>query len=115
MQVNYDCDLAAANIFERLVDVLSKIAQGRQAFDLGASPYQLKGVRLKGLNCLVSILKCMVEWSKDIYTNPHAPKVVDSEQMASLSLAVKDATEAAALDSSDVEDSMVIEAASRYT
>ena len=35
--VNYDCDLNAANIFERLVAVLSKIAQGRQAFELGKS------------------------------------------------------------------------------
>ena len=101
--VNYDCDLSAANIFERLVDVLSKIAQGRQAFELGASPNQIKGIRLKGMYCLVSILKCMVEWSKDIYQNPHAPK---AEQMASLSIAIKDATEAA-LDSSDMEDSMV--------
>lgn len=42
--VNYDCDLSAANLFERLVNDLSKIAQGRQALELGASPNQ---VRLK--------------------------------------------------------------------
>ena len=47
--VNYDCDLNAANIFERLVAVMSKIAQGRQAFELGAaSPNQLIGSRIKG-------------------------------------------------------------------
>ena len=28
-------------------------------------------MRMKGLHCLVSILKCMVEWSKDLYTNPN--------------------------------------------
>ena len=53
--VNYDCDLNAANIFERMVAVLSKIAQGRQAFELGsASPNQLKGSRVKGemINCI---------------------------------------------------------------
>lgn len=33
--LNYDCDLALANIFERLVNDLSKIAQGRQALALG--------------------------------------------------------------------------------
>ena len=33
--VNYDCDLGLANIFERLVSDLSKIAQGRQAIELG--------------------------------------------------------------------------------
>ena len=87
------------------MDVLSKIAQGRHAFELGASPNQLKGIRIKGLYCLVSILKCMVEWSKDIYQNPHAPKV-DSEKIAGLSITIKDATEAA-LDSSDMEDSIV--------
>ena len=33
--VNYDCDLSLANIFERLVSDLSKIAQGRHAVELG--------------------------------------------------------------------------------
>lgn len=69
--VNYDCDLSAANIFERLVNDLSKIAQGRQALELGATPLQEKSMRIKGLECLVSILKCMVEWSKDLYVNPN--------------------------------------------
>ncbi|XP_065352555.1 brefeldin A-inhibited guanine nucleotide-exchange protein 1 [Cloeon dipterum] len=68
--VNYDCDLAAANIFERLVNDLSKIAQGRQALELGAAPNQEKSMRIRGLECLVSILKCMVEWSRDLYVNP---------------------------------------------
>ncbi|XP_032451671.1 brefeldin A-inhibited guanine nucleotide-exchange protein 1 isoform X2 [Nasonia vitripennis] len=70
--VNYDCDLAAANLFERLVNDLSKIAQGRQALELGASPNQEKSMRIRGLECLVSILKCMVEWSRDLYVNPSA-------------------------------------------
>ncbi|CAB1335935.1 unnamed protein product, partial [Coregonus sp. 'balchen'] len=47
--VNYDCDLNAANIFERLELSLRK----------------------KGLECLVSILKCMVEWSREMYVNPN--------------------------------------------
>lgn len=28
-------------------------------------------MRTKSLHCLVSILRCMVEWSKDLYVNPH--------------------------------------------
>lgn len=52
---------------------LSKIAQGRQALELGASPNQEKSMRIRGLECLVSILKCMVEWSKDLYVNPSTP------------------------------------------
>ncbi|KZC08824.1 Brefeldin A-inhibited guanine nucleotide-exchange protein 2 [Dufourea novaeangliae] len=71
--VNYDCDLSAANLFERLVNDLSKIAQGRQALELGAAPNQEKSMRIRGLECLVSILKCMVEWSRDLYVNPSVP------------------------------------------
>jgi brefeldin A-inhibited guanine nucleotide-exchange protein len=55
----------------RLVNDLSKIAQGRQALELGATPNQEKSMRIRGLECLVSILKCMVEWSKDLYVNPN--------------------------------------------
>ncbi|KAJ8010696.1 hypothetical protein DPEC_G00077800 [Dallia pectoralis] len=70
--VNYDCDLNAANIFERLVNDLSKIAQGRAGHELGTTPLQELTLRKKGLECLVSILKCMVEWSKDQYVNPNS-------------------------------------------
>lgn len=40
--VNYDCDLNAANIFERLVNDLSKIAQGRSGQELGMTPLQVR-------------------------------------------------------------------------
>lgn len=33
--------------------------------------FQELSLRKKGLECLVSILKCMVEWSKDLYVNPN--------------------------------------------
>ncbi|XP_068200225.1 brefeldin A-inhibited guanine nucleotide-exchange protein 1-like isoform X2 [Palaemon carinicauda] len=68
--VNYDCDLNAANVFERLVNDLSKIAQGGQPGEYGSTPIQERSMRIKGLECLVSTLKCMVEWSKDLYVNP---------------------------------------------
>uniref|UniRef100_S4RFY5 ARF guanine nucleotide exchange factor 1 n=1 Tax=Petromyzon marinus TaxID=7757 RepID=S4RFY5_PETMA len=85
--VNYDCDLNAANIFERLVNDLSKIAQGRSGQELGITPNQAHvavqsvqelSLRKKGLDCLVSILKCMVEWSKDQYINPNSQSNLDS-------------------------------------
>ncbi|XP_054153411.1 brefeldin A-inhibited guanine nucleotide-exchange protein 1-like [Oppia nitens] len=71
--VNYDCDLNSENIFRRLVNDLSKIAQGRgQMLDAGIiTATDERNMRIKGLECLVSILKCMVEWSKDIYINPN--------------------------------------------
>jgi brefeldin A-inhibited guanine nucleotide-exchange protein len=78
--VNYDCDLTLANIFERLINDLSKIAQGRQAMELGATPNQEKAMRIKGLECLVSILKCKVEWSKDLYVNPHSQSNLGESQ-----------------------------------
>jgi brefeldin A-inhibited guanine nucleotide-exchange protein len=68
--VNYDCDLSCANIFERLVNALCKIAQGRTALELGANPLQEKTMRIKGLQCLVGLLRGMVDWSKDQYVPP---------------------------------------------
>ena len=53
----------------------------------------------------------MVEWSKDIYKNPHAPKL-EPDQMASLNIIVKEATDTI-LDSSDIEDA-TIEGSTRY-
>ena len=50
--LNYDCDLSLQNIFERLIGVLSKIAQGRQAIVLRASAQQEKILRAKGTNSL---------------------------------------------------------------
>ncbi|XP_071270569.1 brefeldin A-inhibited guanine nucleotide-exchange protein 1-like isoform X6 [Salvelinus alpinus] len=78
--VNYDCDLNAANIFERLVNDLSKIAQGRAGHELGTTPIQELTLRKKGLECLVSILKCMVEWSKDQYVNPNSQTSLGQEK-----------------------------------
>ena len=71
--VNYDCDLSSDNIFRRLVIDLSKIAQGKgQLLDVGLMTLaQERSLRIKGLECLVSILKCMVEWSNDLYMNPN--------------------------------------------
>ncbi|XP_022693411.1 brefeldin A-inhibited guanine nucleotide-exchange protein 1-like isoform X2 [Varroa jacobsoni] len=53
--VNYDCDLMAANIFERLVMDLARLAQsGSEAAE--------RSMRVKSLECLVSLLRCIVEW-----------------------------------------------------
>ncbi|KAB0792741.1 hypothetical protein PPYR_14700 [Photinus pyralis] len=77
--VNYDCDLSAANLFERLVSDLFRTAQGRHSIELGASPNQERSMKLRGLECLVSILKCMVEWSKDLYVNPNLQSTVGEQ------------------------------------
>ncbi|EGV97658.1 Brefeldin A-inhibited guanine nucleotide-exchange protein 2 [Cricetulus griseus] len=38
-------------------------------------------LRKKGLECLVSILKCMVEWSKDLYVNPNHQATLGQERL----------------------------------
>lgn len=51
--VNYDCDLNAANIFERLVNDLSKIAQGRAGHELGTTPLQVDEPFRLHVQCVV--------------------------------------------------------------
>ncbi len=45
--LNYDCDLSLSNIYARLVNDLSRIGQGRQAVELGATPHEQKLIRAK--------------------------------------------------------------------
>lgn len=65
------CHFVFLCIPNRLVNDLSKIAQGGQPGEFGTTPLQEQSMRIKGLECLVSTLKCMVEWSKDLYVNPN--------------------------------------------
>ncbi|VDN58317.1 unnamed protein product [Dracunculus medinensis] len=71
--VNYDCDLTSANIFERIVNCLSKIAQRERS------------MRILGLRCLVECLQCMVDWFDDVYgeqiNHPESPTVHQYEQL----------------------------------
>ena len=56
--LNYDCDLSLQNIFEQLISILSKIAQGRQLVVLGATPQQEKMLRARGVCVCVCVLLC---------------------------------------------------------
>lgn len=63
--VNYDCDLEAANLFERMVTALSKIAQGTfNADPTSVTASQTTSVKGSSLQCLVSMLKSLVDWEK---------------------------------------------------
>ncbi|GAB2263622.1 hypothetical protein Droror1_Dr00025756 [Drosera rotundifolia] len=63
--VNYDCDLDAANLFERMVTTLSKIAQGTQTTDPNSvTASQNASVKGSSLQCLVSMLKSLVDWER---------------------------------------------------
>ena len=48
--VNHVCELNSANIFARLVNDLSRIARGRHAMELGATPMHEKKSDLKVSN-----------------------------------------------------------------
>ncbi|CAA2998750.1 brefeldin A-inhibited guanine nucleotide-exchange 5 [Olea europaea subsp. europaea] len=61
--VNYDCDLEAPNLFERMVTTLSKIAQGTQSVDpKSVTASQMGSIKGSSLQCLVSVLKSLVDW-----------------------------------------------------
>ena len=66
-----NCAGVQSDILSRLVNDLSKIARGGQPGEFGATPGQEQPMKTKGLECLVSILRCMVEWSKDLYVSPN--------------------------------------------
>uniref|UniRef100_A0A915PU37 SEC7 domain-containing protein n=1 Tax=Setaria digitata TaxID=48799 RepID=A0A915PU37_9BILA len=82
--VNYDCDLTATNIFERIIDGLFKVAQGGSISDYGSSAAVLqkqreRSMRILGLECLVECLQCMVDWFDDISSG--RPVFEDAESM----------------------------------
>lgn len=63
--VNYDCDLEGANLFERMVTALVRIAQGSLSHEPGAAalaPLEEQAIRYEALRCLVAILKSMAAW-----------------------------------------------------
>ncbi|WOK99061.1 brefeldin A-inhibited guanine nucleotide-exchange protein 5-like isoform X1 [Canna indica] len=63
--VNYDCDLQAPNLFERTVNALSRIAQGTVTTDPNSvTSTQVVSAKGSSLQCLVSVLKSLVDWEK---------------------------------------------------
>ncbi|KAD4982629.1 hypothetical protein R6Q59_002233 [Mikania micrantha] len=65
LYVNYDCDLDAPNSFERTVTTLSRIAQGTQSVDPNSvNATQIGLIKGSSLQCLVSVLKSLVDWEK---------------------------------------------------
>ncbi|KAF7260159.1 hypothetical protein EG68_02413 [Paragonimus skrjabini miyazakii] len=78
--LNYDCDMNMANLFERLTTSLAKIAQGRYAVaDPTSSAGQRQAIRTSGLECLVLILRCMVDWSHELYMSPESQSFLGTE------------------------------------
>lgn len=88
--LNYDCDMNARSVFERIVASLSRVAQGR-ALNLGGSKLagligahssgllldtkadvvalQERKMKVKGLKCIVEIANSLVEWADELKPN----------------------------------------------
>ncbi|KAK3023742.1 hypothetical protein RJ639_044407 [Escallonia herrerae] len=65
LYVNYDCDLEAPNLFERMVTALSKIAQGTQNADPNSiNTSQMGSIKGSSLQGLVSVLRSLGDWEK---------------------------------------------------
>ncbi|KAL0026445.1 hypothetical protein WJX79_010345 [Trebouxia sp. C0005] len=61
--VNYDCDLEGQNLFERMVLALVRLAQANVPQDATAQVIaEEQAMRLAALQCLVNILRSLVEW-----------------------------------------------------
>ncbi|VDN05986.1 unnamed protein product [Thelazia callipaeda] len=95
--VNYDCDLLATNIFERIIDGLFKVAQEGPSSDYGSSAAVLqkqreRSMRILGLKCLVECLQCMVDWFDDICSGRTLPEDVESIEMSTEAVAQQSPT-----------------------
>jgi len=63
--VNYDCALEAPNLFERMVNALSRMSQGMLNVDPNSAvASQTATIKSSSLQCLVSVLKSLVDWEK---------------------------------------------------
>ncbi|KAF7836855.1 brefeldin A-inhibited guanine nucleotide-exchange protein 5 [Senna tora] len=63
--VNYDCDLEAPNLFQRMVSALSKLAQGTQnAEPNSVAESQIGSIKGSSLQSLVNVLKSLIDWEK---------------------------------------------------
>ena len=85
LYINYDCDLDSTDVFVRMVNDISKTAQGSGVFSIssdgsgagaggtsagsssaGAStPQQEMSVQTLGLECLVMVLNSLSDWTKE--------------------------------------------------
>ncbi|KAL9673376.1 hypothetical protein QQ045_029632 [Rhodiola kirilowii] len=86
--VNYDCDLEAPNLFERMVTTLSKIAQGTQNADPSSvGGTQNTSVKGSSLQCLVNVLKSLADWEKSV---KESRKQIKSSQSTEVEISKKE-------------------------
>jgi len=65
--INFDCDVDEKNIFERMIDCLSKIAQGKYTSSEHANlirPEQEQELKMLALQAVVTLMGSVVEWAR---------------------------------------------------
>jgi len=65
--LNFDCDVDEKNIFERMIDCLSKISQGKYTSSEHANliqPQQEQELKMLALNTLVKLMGSIVDWAR---------------------------------------------------
>jgi len=65
--LNFDCDLDEKNIFQRMIDCLSKIAQGKYTAVEHANiiqPHQEQELKALALKALVTLMGSIVDWAR---------------------------------------------------
>mmetsp|Transcript_58738 Transcript_58738/g.137076 ORF Transcript_58738/g.137076 Transcript_58738/m.137076 type:complete len:1749 (+) Transcript_58738:59-5305(+) len=65
--INFDCDVDEKNIFERLIDCLSKIAQGKYTSSEHANlirPEQELELKMLALQAVVTLMGSIVDWAR---------------------------------------------------
>ena len=72
-----------------MVDVLSKIAQGSTTPDQWTTPQQETSLKIMGLECLVTIMKSLVDWSKALHLNVDTPSEGKGKQPESYFLSTR--------------------------
>jgi hypothetical protein len=68
--VNYDCDINSSNIFEAIVEILSKITQGiysKSDYRKTISKEQEEILKFKALLCLHLLLKSLFNYVQDYH------------------------------------------------
>jgi guanine nucleotide-exchange factor len=94
--VNYDCDLEATNLFERMVNSLSRLAQGSPNGDpYAVNASQTVALKSSALQCLVGVLRSLGIWtSKQRGNGPVFPDLTAPEVKAHADGANTDGTDA---------------------
>ena len=73
MFLNYDCNMESVDIFERMVNELSSIAKGISTADNSIS--YTTTIRILALDCLVTIMKSLVQWSSELIDEESTKKI----------------------------------------